>query len=280
MDKKVQQPKPHKRRRLRVKFLLKLSAFVCLIVVSIIYLKNYHIKNIYITGNEVIPDVKIIETLEIKDYPSMSKLKVKKAESTLLEQNPIIEKVSIKRDLLGKVRIDITETKILFYYKYNNKYITTSGKSIDDLNNEYYGYPILINFTPDTVFDSLLKGLNKVNYDIIKMINELEYNPYKAADGTIIDNNRFTLKMNDGNTVIIDTVNIKNLNKYNEIYASLGMDKEKGILYLDTITEDNIYYKSYDTIAKEAKEAEEKAAEENKDKEEKDKDKDKKEEQE
>ena len=112
------------------------------------------------------------------------------------------------------------------------------------------------------------------------MINELEYNPYKAADGTIIDNNRFTLKMNDGNTVIIDTVNIKNLNKYNEIYASLGMDKEKGILYLDTITEDNIYYKSYDTIAKEAKEAEEKAAEENKDKEEKDKNKDKKEEQE
>ena len=85
------------------------------------------------------------------------------------------------------------------------------------------------------------------------MINEIEYNPYKNADGTIIDNNRFTLKMNDQNTVIIDTVNIKNLNLYNTIYASLGMDTSKGILYLDTITEDNIYFKSYETINNENK---------------------------
>ena len=239
MGKKVQQPKPKKRRRLRVKFLLKLLAFICLIVGIILYLKNYHITNIYITGNDTIPDVKIIETLEIKDYPKMSKLKVKKAQNNLLEQNPIIEKVSIKRGLFGKLSINIEESKILFYYKYNNKYITTSGKSIDDVNNEYYGYPSLLNFTPDTIFEDLLKGLNKVDYNIIKMINEIEYNPYKGSDGTIIDNNRFTLKMNDGNTVIIDIVNIKNLNSYNKIYASLSMDQEKGVLYLDTITEDN-----------------------------------------
>lgn len=257
MNKKVQQSKPKRHRKLRTKFILKLLIFICLIVVSIIYLKNYHIKNIYITGNELIPDVKIIETLAISDYPQMSKLNVKKAQKKLLEQNPIIEEVSIKKNLFGEVKITITESKLLFYYKYNNKYITSTGKSIDD-NNEYYGFPTLLNFTPDTVFEELLKGLNKVDYNIIKMINEIEYNPYKSTDGTIIDNNRFTLLMNDDNTVIIDTVNIKNLNLYNKVYASLGMDKEKGILYLDTITEDNIYFKSYDTIATEEKEQEEK----------------------
>lgn len=264
MAKKIEQTKHKRKRRLRVKVVVKLLAFICLIVLSFLYLSNFHIKNIYINGNDTISDVRIIETLEIEDYPKMSKLNVKKAKDKLLEQNPIVEKVSISRNLFGKVTIDIEESKVLFYYKYNNKYITTSGKSIDDINNEYYGYPTLINFTPDTVFEDLLKGLNKIDYNIIKMINELEYNPYKSADGTIIDNNRFMLKMNDGNTVVIDLVNIKNLNSYNQIYASLAMDDEKGILYLDTITEENIYFKSYDTIAKEEKEAEEKAQEENK----------------
>lgn len=86
------------------------------------------------------------------------------------------------------------------------------------------------------------------------MINEIEYTPYKASDGTIIDNNRFTLKMNDTNTILIDTVNMKNLNKYTMIYASPGMDTERGIIYLDTINDDRIYFKSYTTIAKEAEE--------------------------
>ena len=83
------------------------------------------------------------------------------------------------------------------------------------------------------------------------MINEIEYTPYKSADGTIIDNNHFTLKMNDTNTVMIDTVNIKNLNKYQTIIASPDMDSKHGIIYLDTINDDRIYIKSYETIAAE-----------------------------
>lgn len=215
------------------------------------YLKTLPIKNIYITGNEQIPDVEIIETLNIKDYPPLYKLKISNLEQTL-QAHPLIKNVKIKRNIFGKLTIKITESKILFFYKYNNKYITSEGTSIDN-NDKYYGYPTLINFTPDTVFEEFVKGLNKIDHNIINMINEIEYNPYKNADGTIIDNNRFTLKMNDQNTVIIDTVNIKNLNLYNTIYASLGMDTSKGILYLDTITEDNIYFKSYETINNENK---------------------------
>ncbi|MDE5888848.1 MAG: hypothetical protein K2H20_02390, partial [Bacilli bacterium] len=92
-------------------------------------------------------------------------------------------------------------------------------------------------------------------YNIVKMINEIEYTPYKSSDGTIIDNNHFTLKMNDTNTVMIDTVNIKNLNKYQTIVASPDMDKNHGVIYLDTINDDRIYIKSYETIAKEEEEA-------------------------
>ncbi len=111
------------------------------------------------------------------------------------------------------------------------------------------GYPTLINFTPDTTLEELVKGLNKVNPNIIKMIDEIEYMPYKSATGEIIDENRFKLAMNDGNTVYIDTANIKRLNQYLEIYASLDMETVKGVLYLDTITEENILFESYQSVA-------------------------------
>jgi cell division septal protein FtsQ len=102
----------------------------------------------------------------------------------------------------------------------------------------------------------MLKKLEDLGY--------IEYTPYKAQDGTIIDDELFTLKMNDGNTVMIDIVNIKNLNKYTTIYASLGMDQTKGIVYLDTIIDERLLFKSYETIALEEKIEQEKEEEKNK----------------
>ena len=64
--------------------------------------------------------------------------------------------------------------------------------------------------------------------------------------------------MNDGNTVKIDTVNMNNLNKYTTIYASLGMDTTKGIVYLDTIIDESVLFISYDTIEKEKQEEQKK----------------------
>ena len=110
---------------------------------------------------------------------------------------------------------------------------------------------------------------------IIKMINELEYTPYKNSNGQVIEesalytNARFTLYMNDSNTVIIDTVNIKRLNNYPKIYTSLNMDVTKGILELDTINDkteedgETILFRSYEAVAaseaaKAAKEAQNK----------------------
>ena len=69
-----------------------------------------------------------------------------------------------------------------------------------------------------------------------------------ASDGSVVDDGRFILKMNDGNQVLIDIVNIRNLNDYNKIYISIGMDEVKGTLYLDTITDGNIYFKSYQEV--------------------------------
>jgi cell division protein FtsQ len=245
------QQKKKKRLKLRVKVLFKILLFLGLVALSIYYLKELKVRNIYITGNETIKDVTIIETLGIKDYPKIYKLKPNKMEKKL-NSLPLVETSSIKRNLLGKVTINIKETNILFYYKYNNKYITSNNKSIKD-DQSYVGIPTLINFTPDTVFDDLVTGLNKIDYNVVKMINEIEYTPYKSEEGTTIDNNLFTLSMNDGNIVKIDTVNIRNLDYYKTIYTSLKMDETKRIVYLDTIIKkgDGIYSKTLESIEKE-----------------------------
>jgi len=242
---------PIKRKKLKLKLNVVFNALLILVIAGLLisYVLTLKIKNIKILGTTEIKDIDIIEKINISDYPYIYKLNIKKSEKTL-EEIPLIKDVKIKRNIFGKLTIEIEEEKILFFYKYNNKYITNSGNSITD-EKEYYGYPTLINFTPDTVFESFVNGLNKIDYNIIKMINEIEYTPYKSADGTIIDNNHFTLKMNDKNTVMIDTVNIKNLNKYQTIIASPDMDSKHGIIYLDTINDDRIYIKSYETIAAE-----------------------------
>ena len=234
-----------RKKKLRVKVLLKLLIFIAIIALLISYILNVKVSNIYIKGNEFTKDIDIIKNAKIDNYPKLIKIKRKQAINDI-KSLPLIKDAKININIFGKVTITVEERQVLFFYRYNDKLVTSDNTQIED-NNLYVGYPTLINFTPDTTLAELVKGLNKVNPNIIKMIDEIEYMPYKSATGEIIDENRFKLAMNDGNTVYIDTANIKRLNQYLEIYASLNMETVKGILYLDTITEENILFESYES---------------------------------
>ncbi len=236
-----------RRKKLKVKLLLKILLVIAILFCSIQYLFNVRTKNIYVKGNTLTKDIEIIKAAKLENYPKLIKIRPKKAASEITNL-PLIKSAKIKRSIFGKVTITVEERNVLFYYRYNDKLVTSDNTQIDD-NNLYLGYPTLINFTPDTTLEALVKGLNKVDPNIIKMIDEIEYEPYKSADGEIIDENRFKLFMNDANTIYIDTANIKRLNQYLEIYASLDMETVKGVLYLDTITEENILFESYQSVA-------------------------------
>lgn len=266
--------KGHKKvkRRLRIKVVLKALLFLVILGALYFYIINLETKNIYITGTTNIKDVEIIEISNLQDYPKLYKLNLNKIEKQI-KKLPLVKDVEVKRNPLGKLTINVEENDILFFYKYNQKFISSNKKELEE-NDNYLGYPTLINFTPDTSFNELVKGLAKIDNNIIKMINEIEYTPYKNSEGQSIEdssaykNARFTLYMNDSNTVIIDTVNIKRLQNYPKIYTSLNMDTTKGVLELDTINdktedkEETILFRSYESIAKQ--EAEKAAKEEEK----------------
>ena len=253
-----------RRKKLRVKLLLKLLLVIAIFFCIIQYALNVRTKNIYIYGNTLTKDIEIIKSAKLDNYPKLIKIKPKKA-AKAVEELPLIKSAKVKRGFFGKITITVEENNILFYYRYNDKLVTSDNTQIDD-NNKYMGYPTLINFTPDTTLEALVKGLNKIDPNIIKMIDEIEYEPYKSADGEIIDENRFKLLMNDANTIYIDTANIKRLNQYMEIFASLNMETVKGILYLDTITEENILFESYQSVADTEAQLAKKQEEENKQK--------------
>ncbi len=252
--------KNKKKLRLNYKGIFKLLIFILFIVLTILYFLKLPIKNIYIKGNKIVSDNEIIEVAGIKEYPSIFKLNTSKMKKKIKEI-PLISNVTIKRNLLGKITIKVEEDDILFYYKLEEIYYSSSNNKIED-NNKFLGIPILINETPNKILKKLIKAFNKVDKNILKMINTIEYNPYRDKEGNIIDETRFKLTMNDTNTVMIDTVNIKKLNSYLEIYVSLNMNEVKGLLYLDTITDDNILFESYSSIEQSKLEKEQKEAEE------------------
>ena len=223
------------KRKINFKGLLIIILILYLIGSIIYYLFTIPLKNITIEGNNYVTDQEIITSSGLSTYPNVfriSSLKIAKD----LKQNPLISNVFIHKNYLGKITISITENEPLFYNDLTHKTVLADGKEID---NTFLGIPTLINYTPTDIYSDLITGLNKIDRNILLKISELEYSPDKNGE-IVFDLNRFILKMNDGNIVYINTPNIKKLNNYDAIYEEVG---SKGILYLDSASDNYIYKK-------------------------------------
>lgn len=235
-----------------------IGLFVIILVIYltfsfVYYLMTLPIKNIYISGNSYLNDATIIETAGIKEYPSMMKVSRRKVKKKLLK-NEFIDSVSIKKKLNGTIKISIKESKPLFFNRNTGKIVLLNGKSTDNLNISPK-IPSLINIVPNDLYKSLIDAFNKVDYNIVLQISEIEYDPDIINEKTI-DPERFYLRMIDGNSVYINPVNINRLNNYFEVYDRLP-DNVKGTLYFDSNSDNNMF-KKYGS-----KEASEIAANEN-----------------
>ena len=77
----------------------------------------------------------------------------------------------------------------------------------------------------------LISELKEIDDDILALISEMEYQPWKSND-IIVDDTRFFLRMNDGNVIYVNLINWQKLNNYMTIYSTLG--DAKGVLQLDS----------------------------------------------
>ena len=140
----------------------------------------------------------------------------------------LINKVEVKKNLFGKVSIFVEEAHVLFYNRNNSTYVLSNGT--ETVKGNYEGIPFLINYVKSDVYERLVKELAKVKKESLALVSEIEYSPSKSGD-IILDDTRFLLRMNDGNEVYINLVNIDRLDMYALSYTTLT---QKGILYLDS----------------------------------------------
>ena len=141
-----------------------------------------------------------------------------------IKKSPYVKSVTIKKKILGIVEIQIEEYNILFRKEENNKIVLEDKEEL--INNEKYQVPILLNYIPDTKYDSFIKGMNQVTPSIKNQISEIRYYP------NLQDEDRFLLYMNDGNYVYLTLTKFKQINYYEDVLEKL--DGKKGILYLDS----------------------------------------------
>ena len=210
-----------KKKKIKTKNIFVTLLISLLLVLIGIDIARLPVKNIYITGNNILNDKTIITLADITDYPPYLNTYFSNIKNKLLE-NEYIKNVSIKRTLSRKIYIDIEEYKPICIYK--DKLILSSTKSVD---NEYNinDVPYVINDI-DKIYDDFIKKFTKVEKDILLKISHIEYVPNK------LDEERFLLYMTDANYVYITLSKIDKINKYNSIVQKL--ENQKGIIYLDS----------------------------------------------
>ena len=237
----------------RIRSFLVIILFFYLIGMLGYYLLKRPIKNIYVLNTSYLTDLEIIETAGLKDYPAILKVKNKKIEEKLNELD-LVNDAKVKKNIFGKVTISIDEAKPLFYSRSDNLVYLSNNKTTQN-NDLYLGLPILINYAPKEILSDFIEKFKDIDSSIINMVSEIEYS-LEDKDGVTIDETRFILRMNDTNTVYVNTINLQRLNDYDKIFATMS-DGVRGVIYLNS-NRDTISITSYESLKEQANKASEK----------------------
>lgn len=221
------------KRKINKKALIVILLTLYLCIMAFYYYFTLPIKNIVIKGNTLSSDQEIIKEAGIKDYPKMFSISSRKVANNV-KNISTIKDVKVKKNILGKITIEVKEANVIFYNVLNKAYVLADGQEKEFTENSL-GVSTLVNYVPDDIYKQLINKMKDVDLDILSLISEIEYNPDIKNDITI-DEFRFLLRMNDGNIIYINLANFENINRYKKMYTVLG--DTKGYLMLDSIIVD------------------------------------------
>lgn len=198
---------------------------IFLIIYLLVHIINFPIKNIFIYNNEILTDYEIIEMAGIEDYPSLF-FETSNSIEKKIEKNIYIKNCEVKKKKLKEIHIYIEENYPL-YYDATNGYTIFENKKI---LKEELSVPVLINYVPDTISNTLINKLSNIDKEILKRISEIKYDP------NTVDDERFILTMTDGNYIDITLEYFEKINSYIDVYLDIieKYGNKTGILYLDS----------------------------------------------
>lgn len=211
----------------------KLKLFPFLIVITILVTISFccykfltlPIKNIIVKNTSYLSDNYILDLAGIYNYPSFYLTNYSKVKKKLIE-SPYIKDVKIKLKFFNVLVIKVYEDKPLYVDNNTNEVVfEDKTTTIDDFNYNFR-IPRLMNYVPDDKYDQFIKGMSRIDENILGKISDIEYQPNDY------DKDRFLLYMDDGNMVYLTLTKFKQINYYNDVLKQL--EDRKGILYLDS----------------------------------------------
>ena len=214
-----------KKKKLRLLPFLIFIIVISIIVFVCLFILDTKVKNIIITGNEILSDDEIIEYAGLSNYPSFYKTLNSNIKDGI-KKNPLIKDVDVNRSFYHVIEIKVKEYEILYKREDNGKYVLDNKKEITLDKETPYVIPRLINEIPSTLLNRFIKYYKRIDLSIREKISEIKYDPNDY------DKDRFLLYMDDGNSVYVTITKFERLNYYNDVLPQL--DGKKGILYLDS----------------------------------------------
>ncbi len=214
-----------KKKKLRLLPFLIFIIIISIIVFVCLFILDTKVKNIIITGNEILSDDEIIEYAGLSNYPSFYKTLNSNIKDGI-KKNPLIKDVDVNRSFYHVIEIKVKEYEILYKREDNGKYVLDNKKEITLDKETPYVIPRLINEIPSTLLNRFIKYYKRIDLSIREKISEIKYDPNDY------DKDRFLLYMDDGNSVYVTITKFERLNYYNDVLPQL--DGKKGILYLDS----------------------------------------------
>ena len=214
-----------KKKKLRLLPFLIFIIIISIIVFVCLFILDTKVKNIIITGNEILSDDEIIEYAGLSNYPSFYKTLNSNIKDGI-KKNPLIKDVDVNRSFYHVIEIKVKEYEILYKREDNGKYVLDNKKEITLDKETPYVIPRLINEIPSKLLNRFIKYYKRIDLSIREKISEIKYDPNDY------DKDRFLLYMDDGNSVYVTITKFERLNYYNDVLPQL--DGKKGILYLDS----------------------------------------------
>ena len=210
-----------KKRKLKLVRVLFLIIIIGLILYGVSLILDLKVNNVIVKGNTLYSDWEIIKMADLDDYPPTFENPSTVIERRL-EDDDYIKSAHVSKRWFTQVVIDVDENMPLFYYLPKEKTILEDKSEVSD----NFPVPTVINYVPDKIYSKFVKAISKTDYDIVKRISEIRYDPNE------VDTERFFLVMNDGNYVYLTLQGFDKINDYLDVIKEF--DNKKGTLYLDS----------------------------------------------
>lgn len=203
------------------------------------------VKEITFKGNSLVSETELEERIGFSTGDKMFSISTNAAENNV-ELLPVIEKVSVERNWLNGVTVNVNEFKAIAYINSEDLYFPVLENS--RIQRGYPSVPrnapLIYNFEGEE-FDALVSALNEIEVDILASMSEIYFRP---TDNSM---RRIHVFMNDGQEIVADYETFSDkMNYYIGIRQEIA-DETGGIIDMEVGTS----YLPYDSAdAKEIKE--------------------------